>query len=73
VSGLGVDGEWSELRKLPTGLVLDGELIAWKGQDPWFPRVCKRALNADLSVPVTYLVFDLLRLDGTDLTDRRFD
>jgi bifunctional non-homologous end joining protein LigD len=26
-----------ELRKLPTGLVLDGELVAWKGKVPWFP------------------------------------
>ena len=29
-----------ELRKLPTGPVLDGELVAWKGSKPYFPRVC---------------------------------
>jgi bifunctional non-homologous end joining protein LigD len=62
-----------ELRKLPTGLVLDGELVAWKGRVPWFPNVCRRVLNHDLSVPLTYVVFDLLRLDGTDLTNRRFE
>jgi bifunctional non-homologous end joining protein LigD len=62
-----------ELRKLPTGLVLDGELVAWKGRVPWFPNICRRVLNSDFSVPVTFVVFDLIRLDGTDLTDRRFE
>jgi bifunctional non-homologous end joining protein LigD len=62
-----------ELRKLPAGLVLDGELVAWNRRgEPWFPNVCRRVLNYDLSVPVTYVVFDLLRLDGTDLTERTF-
>jgi ATP-dependent DNA ligase len=28
-----------ELRRLPTGLVLDGELVAWKGSEPRFPLV----------------------------------
>jgi hypothetical protein len=56
-----------ELPKLPTGLVLDGELVAWRRRVPWFPNVCRRVLNADLSVPVTYVVFDLLQIDGTDL------
>ena len=41
-----------KLRKLPTGLLLDGELVAWKGRDPWFPNVCRRVLNNDLSVPL---------------------
>jgi bifunctional non-homologous end joining protein LigD len=40
---------------------------------PWFPYVCRRVLHYDLSVPITFLAFDLLRIDGTDLTDRRFD
>jgi bifunctional non-homologous end joining protein LigD len=62
-----------ELRKLPTGLLLDGELVAWKGRVPWFPNVCRRVLNHDFSVPLTYVIFDLLRLGGTDLTDRRFE
>jgi len=25
-----------ELRALPAGLVLDGELVAWKGSEPYF-------------------------------------
>jgi bifunctional non-homologous end joining protein LigD len=61
-----------ELRKLQAGLVLDGELIAWKGPVPWFPNVCRRVLNSDFSIPVTFVVFDLIRLDGTDLSDRPF-
>jgi bifunctional non-homologous end joining protein LigD len=30
-----------ELRSLPEGLALDGELIAWKGREPCFPT-CAR-------------------------------
>jgi bifunctional non-homologous end joining protein LigD len=62
-----------ELRKLQAGLLLDGELVAWNRQVPWFPNVCRRMLNNDLTVPVTFVAFDLLRVDGTDVTDRSFD
>jgi bifunctional non-homologous end joining protein LigD len=58
-----------ELRELPEGLVLDGELVAWKGREPWFPSICRRVLNHDFSVPVTFVAFDLLGLEGTDLCD----
>jgi bifunctional non-homologous end joining protein LigD len=61
-----------ELRGLPTGLVLDGELVAWRGRVPWFPDVCRRILNGDRSVPLTYLIFDLLGVDGTDLAERPY-
>jgi bifunctional non-homologous end joining protein LigD len=71
-SGWNMTAVLPELRKLPTGLVLDGELMAWKGREPWFPNVCRRVLNCGLSVPITYVVFDLLRLDDTDLTERTF-
>jgi bifunctional non-homologous end joining protein LigD len=57
-----------ELRGLPAGLVLDGELVAWKGSQPYFPLVCRRVLNRDMTVPLTYAVFDVLRRDGDDLT-----
>src|SRR6187401_3686866 len=53
-----------ELRSLPTGLVLDGELVAWQGSEPYFPLICRRVLNRDMSIPMTFIVFDLLRLDG---------
>jgi bifunctional non-homologous end joining protein LigD len=61
-----------ELRQLPEGVVLDGELVAWRGREPHFPLVCRRVLNRDHSVPLTFVVFDLLRLDGTDLSDRPY-
>ncbi len=57
-----------ELGALPEGLVLDGELVAWKGSEPYFPLVCRRVLNKDPSVLLTFVVFDLLRADGKDLT-----
>ena len=31
-----------ERRALPPGLLLDGELGAWKGSEPYFPLVCRR-------------------------------
>ena len=62
-----------ELRALPGGLVLDGELVAWKGSEPYFPLVCRRVLNRDMSVPLTFVIFDLLRRDGVDLTGCPYD
>jgi len=50
----------------------DGELVAWKGREPYFPRICRRVLNFDLTVPVTFVAFDLLRVDDTDVTGRPF-
>jgi ATP dependent DNA ligase domain len=61
-----------ELRALPAGLVLDGELIAWKGNEPYFPLVCRRVLNGDTSVPLTFVVFDVLRRDGVDLNGESY-
>jgi bifunctional non-homologous end joining protein LigD len=57
-----------ELRALPPGLVLDGELVAWRHSEPYFPLICRRVLNRDYSVPLTFVVFDVLRRDGDDLT-----
>jgi bifunctional non-homologous end joining protein LigD len=56
-----------ELRRLPTGLVLDGELVAF-GEDgkPSFPLVGLRVLHRRATIPVTLLIFDLLRVDGAD-------
>jgi bifunctional non-homologous end joining protein LigD len=54
------------------GSLLDGELVARKGRVPCFPHVCKQVLNHDFSTPLTFVVFDLLRIDGTHLTDRPF-
>jgi len=61
-----------ELRALPAGLVLDGELVAWKGSEPYFPLVCRRVLNRDMSIPLTFVIFDVLRSKGVDLTERPY-
>ena len=54
-----------ELARLPAGLVLDGELVAFNGQgDPHFPLLCRRVLNYDRSVPVRLMIFDVLRAEG---------
>jgi len=50
---------------LPRDVQLDGELIAW-GDDgtPDSHRLGRRMLHGDASIPVTYMVFDVLALDG---------
>ena len=58
-----------ELAELPAGLVLDGELVAWADGQPYFPDVCHRVLKRDLSIPLTYVVFDVLRIEGEDVTN----
>lgn len=59
------------------GLLLDGEIVAFDPDDggrPSFGRLAGRmhvsrpSPHLVASVPVTFLVFDLLRLDGADLT-----
>lgn len=62
---------------LPDGMVLDGELVAL-GPDvrPAFTRLAERihvqnpvkAARLAVTTPVTYMIFDLLGLDGRDLT-----
>jgi bifunctional non-homologous end joining protein LigD len=62
-----------ELRQLPPGLVLDGDVVAFnKGGDPHFPLLARRVLNYDRSIRTHLMIFDLLRLDGEDLTLTRY-
>jgi bifunctional non-homologous end joining protein LigD len=61
-----------ELRGLPTGLILDGELGAWRKSEPYFPLVCRHVLNRHMSMPLTFVIFDLLRQKGVDLTTRPY-
>jgi bifunctional non-homologous end joining protein LigD len=58
-----------ELSALPVGATLDGELVAF-GPDgcPDFPLLCERMLMRRRGIAVTYMVFDLLSLDGEDFT-----
>jgi bifunctional non-homologous end joining protein LigD len=58
-----------ELRELPSGLVLDGELVAFnEAGAPHWPLVVERVLHGNTAVPVTFVAFDLLRVDGHDVT-----
>ena len=57
-------------------LLLDGEVVAYDGDQTSFTRLQQRLGVAAPSpeqvakYPVVYCVFDLLELDGEDLTDR---
>ena len=62
-----------ELAALPPGLLLDGELVAWRNGDPYFPDVCARVLNRDASIPITFVAFDVLRMDGKNMMDASFE
>jgi ATP-dependent DNA ligase len=61
-----------ELRGLPAGLVLDGELVAWRKDEPYFPYICRRVLNRDMSIPTTFVIFDLLWEKGVELIGRPY-
>ncbi|MFL5899821.1 MAG: DNA ligase D [Solirubrobacterales bacterium] len=77
-----VTAQYPEVRRLSRRLgacdaVLDGELVAFDEQgSPSFERLQQRIHQTDASVvrrrmkshPVTYVLFDLLYLDGHDLT-----
>jgi bifunctional non-homologous end joining protein LigD len=53
-----------ELADLPGTGVFDGEIIAWDDGRPYFPLVCQRLLHGDRSVPLTFVIFDVLELRG---------
>src|SRR3954467_686849 len=53
-----------ELQALPSGVY--DELVAFDQGIPWFPDVCARLLNGDRSIRLTFMVFDLLALDGKE-------
>jgi bifunctional non-homologous end joining protein LigD len=53
-----------ELADLPAEAILDGEIVASADGRPHFPLVCDRLLHRDKSIPLTYVIFDLLALDG---------
>ena len=63
--GWNMTGVLPELRGLPAGLVLDGELVAWKKSQPYFPLICRRVPNGDTTVPLTYVIFDVLRREDS--------
>jgi bifunctional non-homologous end joining protein LigD len=58
-----------ELSALPISGTFDGELVAF-GEDgsPDFPLLCERMLMRRSGVHVSYVIFDVLSIDGKDLT-----
>jgi bifunctional non-homologous end joining protein LigD len=62
-----------ELAKLPDGLAVDGELVAF-GDDglPSFPRLCDRMLHGKRRIDVMLVVFDVLAVAGRDVTRRPY-
>ncbi|WP_308439207.1 non-homologous end-joining DNA ligase [Cellulomonas chitinilytica] len=72
--------ELAGLASVPAA-VLDGEIVLLAGGVPSFAalaermhvRDARRAAALARRQPVSYLVFDVLRLDGVDLTDRSYD
>jgi bifunctional non-homologous end joining protein LigD len=53
-----------ELGDLPAKAVFDGEIVAFADGRPHFPLVCDRLLHRDSSITLTFVVFDVLALDG---------
>jgi DNA ligase D-like protein (predicted ligase) len=80
-TGKDLTGTYPEIRDaisaLRTGqLVLDGEVVAFDGEQTSFSRLQQRlgvrqpSKQLMKSFPVVYCVFDLLEIDGDDLTDQ---
>jgi bifunctional non-homologous end joining protein LigD len=61
-----------ELADLPVHGVFDGELVAFADGRPHFPLVCDRLLHRDGSVALTYVIFDVLELDGEPTMSRPY-
>jgi bifunctional non-homologous end joining protein LigD len=84
-NGNDVSAAWPDLVEPPPGgrdLLVDGEVIALNGsglpdfrvlQERMHVRRAQTAARLAERVPATFMVFDLLRLDGEDLMDRPLD
>ncbi len=84
-NGNDVTAAWPEIATGPLAgrdLLVDGEVIALNDagvpdfrvlQDRIHTRRAATALRLSATVPATFMVFDLLRLDGTDLTDQTLE
>jgi bifunctional non-homologous end joining protein LigD len=80
-SGRDLTGTYPEVRSAVAaqksrGLMLDGEVVAYDGDQTSFTRLQQRlgvtrpSPEQVAKYPVVYCVFDLLEIDGEDLTDR---
>ncbi|MDD4569619.1 MAG: DNA ligase [Tepidanaerobacteraceae bacterium] len=62
-------------------IILDGEMVALKGGKPSFTQLIRRDFATDTDtirylkrkIPVTYVVFDIIYNNGTDLTEYPFN
>ena len=61
------------LADLPVHAVLDGELVALDDDGkPDFPRVCECLLQRRSSIPLTYMVFDVLSVEGESVASQPY-
>lgn len=61
------------LDKLPVRAVLDGELVAFDEHGkPDFPSLCECVLQRHSSIPLTYMVFDVISVDGDSVAARPY-
>ena len=56
------------LPSMPAEGVFDGEIVAFADGRPPFPLVCDRLLHRDRTIPLTFVIFDVLVLDGASTT-----
>lgn len=54
----------------PGGFVADGEIVAFDGRSTSYARLQARLTGKRSDVDVCYVLFDLLALDGTEITGR---
>ena len=61
------------LAELPVRAILDGELVALDaGGRPDFPLICECLLQRRVSIPLTYMVFDILSVDGETVASQPY-
>jgi len=61
------------LAGLPVRAVLDGELVALDEEGkPDFPLVCGRILMRHRKIPLTFMAFDVLSVDGRSVTSQPY-
>jgi ATP-dependent DNA ligase len=65
---LGHDAAVGFLAQLPVRAVLDGELVALDDNGkPDFAQLCECVLMRRTTAPLTFIAFDVLTVDGTDV------
>ena len=62
-----------ELASFPVFGTFDGELVAFDGDgSPDFPLICERMLMRRHHIRITYVIFDVLSLDGRSLVGQPY-